>query len=109
MLQPDAGVGGGSAVSVPVSVDTTLGYGDERIPFTEVYAAGGIDELKSAVENTLAITVDLWQAASPAEAEGLLAGAHRDHGRSARGRVAAGDEAFRRPWPRSRRPRPCRC
>ena len=68
------GVGGGSAVSVPVSVDTTLGYGDERIPFTEVYAAGGIDELKSAVENTLAITVDLWQAATPAEAEGLLAG-----------------------------------
>jgi hypothetical protein len=61
-------------LTVPVSVDTTLGYGDERIAFTDVYASGGIEELKSAVENTLAVTVDLWQAAAPADAEALLAG-----------------------------------
>ena len=71
VLRPD-GVGG-SAVTVPVSVDTTLGYGDERVPFTAVYASGGIDELKSAVENTMAITIDLWQAASPTDTEALLA------------------------------------
>lgn len=71
VLRPD-GVGG-SAVTVPVTVDTTLGYGDERIPFTAVYASGGIDELKSAVENTMAITIDLWQAATPTEAAALLA------------------------------------
>lgn len=73
VLRPD-GVGGGSALTVPVSVDTTLGYGDERIAFTDVYASGGIEELKSAVENTLAVTIDLWQAAAPADAEALLAG-----------------------------------
>ena len=73
VLKPD-GAGGGSAVTVPVSVDTTLGYGEARLPFTDVYASGGIEELKSAVENTLAVTVDLWQAATPADTEGLLAG-----------------------------------
>jgi anionic cell wall polymer biosynthesis LytR-Cps2A-Psr (LCP) family protein len=71
VLRPDGA--GGSAVTVPVTVDTTLGYGDERIPFTAVYASGGIDELKSAVENTMAITIDLWQAATPTETEALLA------------------------------------
>lgn len=67
------GEGGGSAVSVPVSIDSSLGYGDERLPFTEVYAAGGIEELKSTVENSMAITLDVWQALPPAEAAELLA------------------------------------
>ncbi len=67
------GAPGGSMVTVPVVADTSLGFGDERLPFTEVYAAGGLDELRTAVENSLSITLDLWQAAAPAEVEALLA------------------------------------
>ncbi len=65
---------GGTLVPVPVSVDSTYGAGDERIPLTEVYATGGVEELKAAIENTVGITLDLAQAATPAETEALLAG-----------------------------------
>ena len=65
---------GGTLVPVPVSVDSTYGVGEERIPLTEVYSTGGVEELKGAVESTLGITLDLWQAATPADAEGLISG-----------------------------------
>ncbi|CAB4362294.1 MAG: hypothetical protein F2681_04605 [Actinobacteria bacterium] len=63
---------GGSIVSVPVSADTTLGTGTDRIPFTEVYATGGIDELALSVESALSVTLDVYQVADPATLAALL-------------------------------------
>lgn len=73
VLRPQGSLGG-TLVPVPISVDSTYGAGDERIPLSEVYATGGVEELKTAIESTLGITLDLWQAATPVDAEGLIAG-----------------------------------
>lgn len=72
VLQPNAAPGG-SLVSVPVSTDSTLGFGDVRTPFTEVYATGGAEALTLAVESALSITFDVSQVADPTAAAALLA------------------------------------
>ena len=71
VLQPNAKPGG-SIVSVPVSVDSTLSVGPDRVPFTEVYANGGAKELALAVESALSVTLDVYQVADPAATEKLL-------------------------------------
>ncbi|MDO8363065.1 MAG: hypothetical protein Q7V88_09220 [Actinomycetota bacterium] len=63
---------GGTIVPVPVTADTTLGVGEQRIPLAGVYAEGGADALVLAVESTLSITLDVATVATPAEAEALL-------------------------------------
>jgi hypothetical protein len=64
---------GGSIVTVPVSSDSTAGGGDVRIPLTQVYDEGGVEELILAVESVLSLTIDFGSVATPAEAEALLA------------------------------------
>ena len=71
VLLPQSNLGG-SIVSVPVSADTTLGNGTDRIPFSEVYATGGIDELALSVESTLSVTLDVYQVADPSTLAVLL-------------------------------------
>ncbi|MDO8390037.1 MAG: hypothetical protein Q7V57_06080 [Actinomycetota bacterium] len=72
VLPPNSGLGG-SILSLPVSVDSTLSVGPDRTPLSEIYAASGIDELALAVESTLSVTLDVYQVADPAAAEALLA------------------------------------
>ena len=73
VLTPEAqGFKGGSIVSVPVSADTAFGVDGQRIPLTQVYAEGGVDGLVSGVESVLAITLDVWEVATPAQAEPLF-------------------------------------
>lgn len=50
---------GGHIVSVPVSVDSSLGVGEMRTPLTEAYTAGGIEGLQFAVESALTISPDV--------------------------------------------------
>ena len=47
---------GGTAVTVPVAVDTAFGIDGMRIPLTEVYATGGPEALAQAVEAKLPAT-----------------------------------------------------
>ncbi len=63
---------GGSIVTVPVSSDSTVGSGDERIPLTEVYRDGGAEALVLAVESVLQMTIDVSKVATPLELESLL-------------------------------------
>lgn len=73
VLNPEArGFKGGSIVSVPVSSDTAYGLDGQRVPLTQVYAEGGVDGLVSGVESVLSITLDVWEVATPAEAEPLF-------------------------------------
>lgn len=73
MVLPPNAAPGGSILSLPVSVDSTLSVGPDRIPLIEIYAASGIDELALAVESTLSVTLDVYQLADPAATEALLA------------------------------------
>lgn len=71
VMLPD-GAAGGSIVSVPVSADSTLGFGDVRIPFSEAYATEGAEGLRFAVESALSITLDVAMVATTAETAALL-------------------------------------
>ena len=69
----DSGDGvGGTAVTVPVAVDTAFGIDGQRIPLTEVYATSGPDALAQAVESVLTITLDAWTVADPGQAATVL-------------------------------------
>ena len=59
---------GGTAVTVPVAVDTAFGIDGMRIPLTEVYATGGPEALAQGVESVLTITLDAWVVAEPPQA-----------------------------------------
>ena len=71
VLSPNAAPGG-SILSLPVSGDSTLMLGPDRIPFSEVFATGGIDELALSVESALSVTLEVYQVADPAATETLL-------------------------------------
>lgn len=64
---------GGSILSVPVSIDTTLGIGETRIPLTESYATGGATGLQFALESALTISLDVMLVADEAGAVAALA------------------------------------
>lgn len=106
VLRPGERVGG-SIVSVPVNVDSSLGTGDTRTPLSEAYTAGGVDGLQFAVESALTISVDVAVVDTPAQALADLSslGASADavvatlttltEGQSARDRTAAIESAWR--------------
>jgi hypothetical protein len=62
---------GGSLVSVPISSDTSSGVGD-RISLADVYAKDGAEALARALENTMGITIDASDIATPEELQTLV-------------------------------------
>ena len=63
---------GGSIVSVPISSDTAGGVDGQRIPLTEIYAAGGAEALTLAVESLLSVTIDHPYVANPDQLAAVL-------------------------------------
>jgi len=57
----DVSGAGGSVVSVPVTSDSTGGFGDERLSLRQVYETDGIDGLRLATESTLQLGVDQFE------------------------------------------------
>jgi len=49
---------GGSVVTVPVSSDTTAGFGEERVPLSEVFDPDDPEIFRSALESVLTLTIE---------------------------------------------------
>ena len=49
---------GGSVVTVPVSSDTTAGFGDERVPLSDVFDPDDPEGFRSSIEAVLTLTIE---------------------------------------------------
>jgi hypothetical protein len=76
-IRPAGGDGedgrGGTVVPVPVSADSSGGFGDERLPLNETVSLFGVESLTDEVPNLLGITIDSSLVLDGAQLAELLA------------------------------------
>jgi hypothetical protein len=63
---------GGSIVTMPVDSDVSGGFGDERVPIDQAFAADDLDGLMSSVEQMLSISVQQGAIVDAAGLEAML-------------------------------------